>query len=375
MTKMICCLCSIVLLVSCTTNKTIPLPPEVITPPVVIENPAAKNIILLIGDGMGLSQISAGMYAANNHTPLEAFPVVGLQKTHSSDKLITDSAASATAIACGKKTYNGAIGLTPDSVAVQSILEEAESKGLATGLVSTSTIVHATPASFIAHNVARKNYEEIAADFLKTEIDIFIGGGKKYFDRREDGVNLLEAFGPKYQVSHFADQDLNMVVLDESKNFAYLTSDQDPLPFDQGRDYLVDAAQIATSFLDGRSEDGFFLMVEGSQIDWGGHANKTDYVLSEVAEYNQVIQNALDYAKADGNTLVIVTADHETGGFAIDVKSEMNQIVGKFTSTKHTGTMVPIFAYGPGSEKFAGIYDNTQIYHKMRDALGWAIKN
>jgi len=374
MNKLFCILCLISLFCACTSNKSVPLPPIVPDPPVVEENPNATNLILLIGDGMGLGQISAGMYNNNNRTPLEAFPVVGLQKTHASNKLVTDSAASATAIACGVKTYNGAIGVNPDTIAVQSILEEAESKGFATGLVSTSTIVHATPACFFAHNEARKNYEAIAKDFLNTEIDIFIGGGKKFFDRRLDGLNILEALGPKYQVSHFAEQDLNMVVLEEDKNFAYLTSDQDPLPVDQGRDYLIDAAQIATTFLDGRSESGFFLMIEGSQIDWGGHANKTDYILTEVAEYNNVIQNALDFAKADGNTLVVVTADHETGGFAIDETSEVNKIVGKFTSTYHTGTMVPVFAFGPGSENFNGIYDNTHIYHKMRAALGWEEK-
>ena len=370
MNKWISYVLMIFLLTACNSSKPTAVP--VVQAPIpVVKKDQAKNIILLIGDGMGLSQISAGMYANNNHTPLEGFPVVGLQKTHASDKLITDSAASATAIACGVKTYNGAIGMNADTIAVQSILEEAEAKGLATGLVSTSTIVHATPASFIAHNKARKNYDEIATDFLKTEVDIFIGGGKKFFDRRDDERNILEELGDKYQVSHFADQELKTFVIDQTKNFAYLTADGDPLPVDQGRDYLIDAATISTSFLDKRSPEGFFLMVEGSQIDWGGHANKTEYILTELAEYNQVIQNALDFAEADGNTLVVVTADHETGGFAVDQDSEMNKIVGKFTSSKHTGTMVPIFAYGPGSEKFAGIYENTAIYEKMRAAFGW----
>lgn len=367
-------------LIACSTNKngssqnSIPHVKSVQTASSVLDKPQCKNIILLIGDGMGLSQISAGMYANNNQTPLESFPVVGLQKTHASNHLITDSAASATAISTGVKTYNAAIGVGPDSISRKTILEEAEERGLATGLVSSSTIVHATPASFISHNVNRRNYEAIASDFLNTEIDIFIGGGKKFFDRREDDRDLLsELKQNNYQVSHFAEYELQDIQIDQAKNFAYLTADQDPIPVNQGRDYLIDAADIAVNFLHGRSESGFFLMVEGSQIDWGGHANQTDYVLSELKEYNQIIQNTLDFARKDGNTLVIVTADHETGGFAIDESSEMNQIKGKFTSTKHTGTMVPVFAYGPGAESFAGIYDNTQIFSKMRLAFDWPI--
>ena len=332
----------------------------------------AKNIILLIGDGMGLSQITAGTYRMGNKSALENFKVIGLQKTHAGNKLITDSAASATAIATGTKTYNGAIGVDMDTLPVQTILEEAESRDLSTGLVATSTIVHATPASFISHNPYRRNYEQIATDFLLTEIDFFVGGGKKYFDNRGDEQNLLEQFGPNYQISHFVENELTDIVLDESKNFGFLTSNKDPLPESQGRDYLETATNMALDHLPKRSEKGFFLMVEGSQIDWGGHANDMEYIISEFIEYNTVIQRAFDFAKADGETLVIVTADHETGGFAIQTGSEMDSLIGAFTTGSHSGTMVPVFAYGPGSELFGGIYDNTTIYNKMREAYGWS---
>lgn len=332
----------------------------------------AKNIILLIGDGMGLSQITAGTYRMGNKSALENFKVIGLQKTHAANKLITDSAASATAMATGIKTYNGAIGVDMDTLPVQSILEEAESKNLSTGLVATSTIVHATPASFISHNSYRKNYEEIATDFLKTEIDFFVGGGKNYFDNREDEQDLLKEFGPKYQISHFVESELRAINIDEDKNFGFLTSNKDPLPVSQGRDYLETATNMALDHLPKRSEEGFFLMVEGSQIDWGGHANDMEYIISEFIEYNTVIQRAFDFAQADGETLVIVTADHETGGFAVQTGSEMDSLIGAFTTGSHSGTMVPVFAYGPGSELFGGIYDNTKIYHKMREAFGWS---
>ncbi len=332
----------------------------------------AKNVILLIGDGMGLTQISAGMYNNSNKISLERFPVIGLHKSHSSDKLTTDSAAGATAFACGVKTYNGAIGVNQDTLAVQSILEEAEIKGLRTGLVATSTIVHATPASFIAHNKYRKNYEEIAADFLNTPIELFIGGGKKFFDRREsDKRNLsqeLQRAG--YTVQDYFNDDITELDSTAQK-LAFFTADNDPVPAYQGRDYLLPATQFSLDFMNKQNENGFFIMIEGSQIDWGGHANIPEYVLSEMKDYDAVIHAALDWAEEDGETLVVVTADHETGGLAIDHTSKLDSLELKFTSTKHTATMIPVFAKGPGQEKFSGIYENTEIYNKLRAAYGW----
>ena len=162
------------------------------TPTIQEDKVLAKNIILMIGDGMGIGQITAGMYATGNTLNLESFPVVGLQKTHAYNDLITDSAASATAIACGVKTYNGAIGVNKDTLPIKTIIEEAEENGLRTGLVATSTIVHATPASFIAHQPMRNMYEFIADDILASDIDLLIGGGLKYFNsQRMRGRSLL----------------------------------------------------------------------------------------------------------------------------------------------------------------------------------------
>ena len=355
------------LITSCKTNTAVPLQHA-------HEIKKAKNVILLIGDGMGLGQLSAGMFANGNQTSLEEFEVIGLHKPYASDKLITDSAAAATAFACGIKTYNGAISVNKRKKPVGTILEEAESKQYATGLVASSSIVHATPACFIAHNEYRKNYEDIAEDFLDTEIDFFVGGGLKHFTRRDkDDRNLVEELSAKgYQMSDYFKKDLVSVKMDKTKNFGYLTSDEEPLPALQGRDYLPIAADMSLDFLPERSDKGFFLMIEGSQIDWGGHANNTKYIISEFLEFEQVISKALAFAKKDGETLIIVTADHETGGFAIQQESTMDNIVGEFTSDYHTGTMVPVFAYGPQAHLFGGIYENTAIYGKMREAFGWS---
>ena len=367
-----------------TTQVTAPQKPMATTAPAAPAKPQApampakpvKNIILMIGDGMGLTQTTAGMYANGNKTELEKFEYIGLHKSHASDNLITDSAAAATAFACGIKTYNGAIAVDDNKAPIPTILEEAEEKGLATGLVSTSTIVHATPASFIAHNESRRNYEAIAADFLKTDIDLFIGGGRKFFERREDERNLTaELNGKGYVVKDFVNSDLLNLDIDPTKNFACYTSDDQPLPVAQGRNYLPAVTKQSIEYLDAKAGDnGFFLMVEGSQIDWGGHANKADYIISEFIDFDLALKEAVDFAEKDGNTLVVVTADHETGGFAIQTTSTMDSLVTAFTSDYHTATMIPVYALGPRADDFKGIYENIAIYDKMRAAYGWKNK-
>lgn len=336
-----------------------------------IPQPQVKNIILLIGDGMGVTQISAGMYMNGNTLNLERCKVVGLHKPSASNNLVTDSAAGATAFACGKKTYNGAIGVDPDKKPVKSILEHAEEKGLATGLVATSTITHATPASFIAHVEQRKMMEEIALDFMKTEVDLFIGGGKKYFDNRSDKKNLSKQLRENnYHVSDFVTETLNDIEISTDKNFAYFTANDNPLPAYQGRDYIGVAARKSIEYLNKKSGDkGFFLMIEGSQIDWGGHANNSDYIVSEVIDFDNAVKAALDFAEKDGNTLVVITADHETGGYAINKGSTMDSLVTQFTTDYHTADLIPVFAFGPGAAEFGGIYENTAIFDKMMKAL------
>ena len=265
-----------------------------------------KNIILLIGDGMGVTQISAGMYMNGNKLHLEKFPIVGLHKSYSSSHLVTDSAAGATAFACGVKTYNGAIGVDQDTTPVKTILEIAEDKGMATGMIATSTIVHATPASFIAHQKERHMYEEIAADFMETEIDFFVGGGKKYFDRRDsDDRDLYKEMEDNgYIVADYFKHDLIKSELSWKKNFAYFTADNDPLQVSQGRDYLYAASKMGMSFLSKHSQEGFFLMIEGSQIDWGGHANESNYIISEMIDFDRTVGAALDFAEKNKETLL-----------------------------------------------------------------------
>lgn len=317
-----------------------------------------KNVILMIGDGMGVSEVFAGITANGGHLFLDNFKHVGFSKTQSSDKYITDSAAGGTALSTGQKTYNGAIGVNNDKVAIKTILEMAEEKNMATGLVSTSAITHATPASFIAHQGSRGSYEDIAADFLKTDIDVFIGGGYKHFTQRADKRDLTKELQAKgYQVLRNMDEIAQV----KSGKLAGLTADEHNEVYPKRKMDLPVSTTTAINILD-KSKNGFFMMVEGSQIDWGGHANNTIYIVNEMLDFDRAVGKALDFASKDGETLVIVTADHETGGMAlIDGDFATGRVKGAFTSGDHTAVMVPIFAYGPGADHFTGIMENTDI--------------
>jgi alkaline phosphatase len=332
-----------------------------------------KNIILIIGDGTGLAQISSGFYNNNFHYSLESFPVIGFQKTYSANNLITDSAAAATALASGIKTNNSVLGQDKDGIHVKTILEEASENGFATGMVVTSSIQHATPGGFVAHRNARNLYEEITIDLLNSDIDMFIGGGKQYFDRREsDDRNLIDSLKNKgFQVYDYFHDDINQVSPDPNQKFAFFTADNQPLSAFQGRDYLPKASKMAMDFLHLKSAKGFFLMIESSQIDWTCHANQAEPLNSELQDFDLTIKKALEFASTNKETLVIVTADHETGGLGLNAGSA-RMLNPKFTTNGHTATMVPVFAIGPRAELFRGIYENTEIFHKMRLAFGFS---
>ena len=325
-----------------------------------------KNIILMIGDGMGLAHVYSAMTANRGHLFLENFKNIGFSKTYSSSDYITDSAAGGTALSSGVKTYNGAIGLDADKKPVPTIRDLAEKSGLKTGLVSTSAITHATPASFIAHTASRGNYEEIAADFLKTDIDVFIGGGIKNFEVRKDGRNLSNELKAKgYQVLYTI-ADIQKV---KSGKLAGFTAQEHNPPMPERGEMLVPATETAINLLS-QSKKGFFLMVEGSEIDFLAHENITPGVVLETLDFDRAIGAALKFAASNGETLIIVTADHETGGMTInggDYKTGM--VTAKYTSGEHTGIAVPVYAFGPGADQFTGFMENTDIAKKMMKLL------
>ena len=246
-------------------------------------------------------------------------------------------------------------------------MEQAEAHGRATGLIASCGITHATPASFIAHQAKRDMYEEIAADFLATDIDIFIGGARDHFENRQDGRNLLEELREKdYAVITEIGQLQDL----QADKVAGLINAKHQPPMLEGRgDMLSAATEFAINLLN-KNDNGFFLMVEASQIDWGGHDNDLAYVITEMLDFDKVIGNVLDFAAADGETLVLVTADHETGGLSLtggDLAT--GTVVGRFSTGSHSAVPVNVYAFGPGAHLFSGSYENTAIYDKMTNLL------
>ena len=326
-----------------------------------------RNIILFIGDGMGVAQVYGGMTASDHPFTLEQFPFTGFSKTFSADNYITDSGAGGTAIACGIKTNNGMIGVASDSTSAISIMEIAHRNGLSTGVVSTSSITHATPASFVAHNISRGNYEEIAKDFLNGSIDLFIGGGEDNFRSRKDSMDLTvnlkeQGFSVIYT--------LNDLMNSESRKIAGLLAKGHMSKASEGRDGALEEMTRKAIETLSKNENGFILMVEGSMIDWGGHDQDLDYVISEMIDLDRAIGVAREYAVNNDNTLIVVTADHETGGLSITGGSISNhEVSANFAGGNHTAVMVPIFSYGPGAEKFSGIHDNTFFKNEFLNLL------
>ncbi|MGB5663656.1 alkaline phosphatase [Eudoraea sp.] len=341
---------------------------------------SAKNVILLISDGTGLTQISSAFYFKESLPNYSRFKHIGLIKTSSSREDVTDSAAGATAFACGVKTYNGAIGVADDSTEVKNLVELISLKKINTGMIATSSITHATPASFYAHTLNRGSAEKIALQLAESEIDFFAGGGLQFFNHREDGQNLLNTLNEKqFTIDTTSLNDFSKIK--SSDKAGYLLAQDDMPKVTEGRgNFLSKATELAIQFLS-KDNSGFFIMAEGSQIDWGGHANNAEYLVSELIDFDDAIGKALDYAEKEGNTLVIVTSDHETGGFTLAAKkkktedgeeySDYSEIGMTFSTTGHSATLIPVFAYGPGSEEFAGIYENTKIFEKILKATKW----
>lgn len=328
-----------------------------------------KNIILLIGDGMGPAQVTGGLIANHGQLFMQQAQATGLSITWNQHGKITDSAASATAMATGHKTYNGAIGMDSLGHTFRSIMWDAREHGKATGLVVGCEVTDATPACFAVCHPDRTESEAIAAKFPASPIDFLYGGGLKYFTQRQDRADLLQQWRDKgYQIATTPTQ---AQALTSTKAVALLAETGPARMPERTAAYMQLGVGKALEVL-GRNPNGFFLMIEGSQIDDAGHFNNTTYNVQEVLDFDQQVGRAFAFAAANGETLVVVTADHETGGYSIiDGGAEQGHVSARFATNKHSAVVVPVFAYGPGSELFTGLYQNTDIYTRIRQALGW----
>ncbi len=335
--------------------------------------PEVRNIIFMIGDGMGLTQVAAT--AVNNgNKPLymERARYVGLVRTYSANNRVTDSAAAGTALATGTKTNNGSIGVDPDGNVLESTLEKAAKAGYATGVVVTYSVTNATPAAFLAHERSRKSEDEIAVDILDSGVDVFVGGGTKFFMDREDGRDLVKDFEKKgYKMSTSLDE---LFTFNKGRIGMLLAANAMKKTGEGRGDYLPRATAKVLDILRQNSAKGFFVMIEGSQIDGGGHANDARVVFDETNDFDQAVKAAFDFADANPGTLVVVTADHETGGLTIpsgkpDFSLPDQGVQYQFSTKGHTGVYVPLFAYGTGAENFTGVMDNTDVPKKMQRLL------
>lgn len=320
-----------------------------------------QSIVLIISDGTGIGQHSWSYYESDRYSPAK-FEHVGLMTTHTAiDGQITDSAAGVTAIATGSKTRRLSVSVDLDKQPLKTVLEHAQDRDMATGLVATSTITNATPAGFASHVNARSDLAEIARQLAEAEVTVLFGGGREHFLSKEKGgvqeTDLLE------QMSARGIQVITSLAEDYQRDRPVigLFADEGLLPAHQDR--KPPTAEMARHALEilGSDPDGFFLMVEESQVDWGSHDNNEEWVSAEMASLNEVIDVCLDYQQQHPETLVLLVADHETGGMAVHEKVIGAGHKAAWTTKFHTGNMVPIFATGPGGEVFDAVVDNTFI--------------
>ncbi len=325
-----------------------------------------RNVILMIGDGMSLMHVYSAWTANRGKLFLDNSKAVGLSKTYCADRLITDSGAGGTAIATGQKTNYRYVGVDTLGRPLKSLVELASAKGKATGMAVTCRLWDATPADFCCHNTDRYAEADIVADYVNCNIDYVFGGGAKLFENREDGRNLFEELRAKGFQTPRSWDELAAVV--KGKVFAVPYPVDTPLPVERG-DLLARASLKGIELLN-HNKKGFFMMIEGSQLDDYGHFNDLDLLMQETHDFDRTIGAVYEWAAKDGETLVVVTADHETGGLTLvggDLKA--GKIVCKFSTGGHSGVMVPVYAFGPGAEAFTGIYENTAIFDKIKSLL------
>ena len=359
----------------------------------------AKNIILLIADGMSLSQITAYRMmkgSLNERISMDNFPYSGIVLTHSYNAAVTDSASSATAYSTGFKTNNGVLGLDKDLNVLENLTETIDKFGFVSSLISTSEVTHATPAAFASHVDLRWKTDIISSQMIDSKVATILGGGRYFFipeeegGKREDGRNLLNEINQSH-ILLTQKNDLSNISDSLDKQVLGLFADEHLRDEDKKDNHklepslaeMLEYSITRSNLLIDQGCAGFFVMAEGSQVDWAGHSNDFDYLIREMEDFNEAVDLALEIAKKRKDTLVVVTSDHEVGGLLIEpsnpidnsldeVKFSFNTAVGGGT---HTGVPVPVYAYGPGSENFTGTLDNTDIYYAMLAALDLDNKN
>lgn len=322
----------------------------------------AKNVIVLIGDGMGLPHQYAGYTANNGSLTLFNMRHTGLSKTSSYDHYITDSAPGSTAISSGEKTNNRFVGVDHTGAKLRLIPEIIAPRKLSSAIVTSGDLTDATPADFYAHRAARDSSAAIYSDLALSPVQLIMGSPNKSFNDQirqqlqQNGFNITSS--------------LDSLPATTTKKWIV----QDPaagMHFAKGRGEWLQKAFAKTLGIVAHNKNGFFIMTEGAQIDHAAHDNDLQWLVDEMLDFDQVVAQALAFADKNGETLVIVTADHETGGLTLlEGDYEKGTVSGQFSTDDHTALPVMVYAYGPGAQLFTGVYENTAIFHKIMKAWG-----
>jgi alkaline phosphatase len=322
----------------------------------------AKNIILAVGDGTGLNQVMLSRLAIggmDHKLSIDQLPYHGISLTHSYNNIYTDSAAAATTWATGHKTKNRYLSIDVNKEKLQTITEMLSKKSYISGLVATSSITHATPAAFYAHIDSRYKYSEIAEQLIDSPINIAMGGGLEFFDieKIEDSHHILTN-----------KKSFNLNFNDSKKVIGLF--DNDGIYRDTDKPTQREMTDFTLKYLNKNQCNGFFLMTEGSQIDWAAHDNNANEMIAEFRDFDLTIKDLINFVTQNKETLLIITADHETGGLQI-LKQEDDSVIVQWGTGGHTSTPVGVYTYGPAAELFNGVMDNTDIHQKMLEAIDY----
>ncbi|QBQ07052.1 alkaline phosphatase [Sporosarcina pasteurii] len=390
-------------------------------------NEKVENVIFMIPDGYSTAYATNYRLYKGEESVMDSH-LVGMHRTYSANSEVTDFAAAGTAMATGVKTNNGVIGIDPEGNKHTSILQAAEKSGKSTGLVATSTITHATPAAFASEVESRANEAAIAPQLLENDVDVLLGGGKKYFSN--ELLNKAQKNG--YEIVSDAQSMSNLKKVDKLIGLFAEDSLTPELDRETTNEPSLQEMTAAAIEVLSKNKDGFFLMVEGSQIDWAGHANDAAWAMKDTEAFEDAVKEALDFAKKDKKTLVVIASDHDTGGMSVggynqsganldilknvtatgdfmaaqlneernniqevvlehtgitlteaEIKQikqagnpalQINSIISRhalvgWSHTGHTGEDIPIYAYGPQAHKFAGLIENTDFPQLMAEAM------
>ncbi len=339
-----------------------------------------RNLIYLIGDGMGLAHVS--MLKIENRfepTAFDRMQNIALITSHSANNRVTDSAAAGTALASGEKTNNSVLGMTPDGRPLRSLLARAVERGMPTGIVVTSEVEHATPAAFYAHVPHRGDYATVAHQLAQSGIEVIFGGGRRAMEAPDplhpDSLSPLDQL--KAAGYHYTDTFAAVDTLHQIPLIGLFSADHLPSKSAGRDDYLKRATAKALELLDRAARDrksGFVLMVEGSQIDFESHGNHTAGILAEMRDFEEAIAEAVRFVDAHPETLLVVTSDHETGGLAIpsgnsDFTTSESGVEYRYSTGSHTGVALPVWLYGAGAEQVNGWIDNTELARRLMSLL------